>query len=537
MSGDGQRKERAAEYVLFAAVLFCVACSFFMMDYLPDDSFISFRYAENLANGHGLRFNVNEPPVEGYSNLLWILFCTLLYKIGLVLPDVVPTAGVLLSIFNILLLWSLCRRRGLPSLQMLLPLLVLAGSGPVVMYAVSGMETPLYAFFLLLMLYLLEIALSGGKAVHYALLAASGFLLSLCRPEGVAAFPVMALAVLFLKIRGKEGAVAPRAKRNLVLSVAAFAVASIAYHAWRVDYFGEWWSTPLLSKGGGGVSLLSAWIENLTFYFVKHQYYMPPVGYYYAALAIVAFVGFAMSPSTGEKKRAEMVALALFVFYAAVYFNFNDWMPGMRYYAPYVAILMLPAVHVQRPYFAASTAGPGRRSAPFWLAGLAVIVLNLGVLAEMRVIAHITQESTAKCSVALGKWLKTNIPSDRLLAVSDVGAIPYYSGLATLDIHPQSLTDIRIAKNGFNIDYIAGRDPAVIIIPSRSFAVARFYPEHFEMASDIRFDNYRMLGVSRYDWFEDRCYWVYVKKDFPLFTDEQMSSFPNGLGSLQRMYH
>jgi len=200
-----------------------------------------------------------------------------------------------------------------------------------------------------------------------------------------------------------------------------------------------------------------------------------------------------------------------------------------------VSILMLPAVHVQRPFFA--SADPRRRAAPFWLAGMAVLVLNFGVLAELRVIAHITQESTAKCSVALGKWLKTNIPSDRLLAVSDVGAIPYYAGLETLDIHPQSLTDIRIAKNGFNIDYIAGRDPTVIIIPSRSYAVARFYPEHFEMASDIRFDNYRMLGVSRYDWFEDRCYWVYVKKDLPLFTDEQMSHFPHGLGTVQRMYH
>jgi hypothetical protein len=418
---------------------------------------------------------------------------------------------------------------------MLLPLLVLAGAGPVVMYAVSGMETPLYAFFLLFMLYLLELALSGGRLVHYALLAASGFLLSLCRPEGAAAFPVTALAALLLKRGGKEGAVPPSAARRLVLSVAVFAAVSVAYHVWRVNYFGEWWPTPLLSKGGGGVSLLSAWSENIEFFFVKHQYYMPPLGYYYAALAIAAFAGFAMSPSAGERRRAEMVALALFVFYAAVYFNFNDWMPGMRYYAPYVAILMLPMIHIQRPYFAAPRAG--RRAAPFWLAGLAVVVLNSGVLAEMRVIAHITQESTSRCSVALGRWLNTNIPPDRLLAVSDVGAIPYYSRLATLDIHPQSLTDIRIAKGGFDVDYIAGRDPAVIIIPSRSFAVARFYPEHFEMASDIRFDNYRMLGVSRYDWFEDRCYWVYVKKDFPLFSDEQMESFPHGLGTVQRTYH
>jgi hypothetical protein len=534
MGSDTRRKERGAEYVLFAAVLFCVGCSFFMMDYIPDDSYISFRYAENLASGHGLRFNPTEQPVEGYSNLLWILFCAFLHKLGFHLPDVVPTAGVLLSIFNVVLLWALYRRRDLPALQMLLPLLVLAGSGPVVMYAVSGMEMPLYAFFLLFMLYLLDLALSGGRTVQYALLAASGFLLSLCRPEGAAAFPVAVLAVLWLKRRGAEDGAATRWRRSLLLSFVGFAVFSIAYHAWRIDYFGEWWPTPLLSKGGGGVSLVSAWIENLKYYFVKHMYYMPPVGYYYAALALVSFVGLGMSPSAGEKRRTEIVALALFVVYAVIYFNFNDWMPGMRYYSPYVAILMLPAVHVQTPFFAAHK--PGRRASLFWLSGLAVVVLNFGVLAELRVIAHITQESSEKCSIALGKWLQKNVPPDQLLAVSDVGAIPYYSGLETLDINPQSLTDIHIAKNGFSIDYIAKRAPDVIILPSRSFAVARFYPEHFEMASDIRFDAYRLIGVSRYDWYEDRCYWVYVRKDFPFLTDEQVTSFPHGLGDVQRKY-
>jgi len=120
--------------------------------------------------------------------------------------------------------------------------------------------------------------------------------------------------------------------------------------------------------------------------------------------------------------------------------------------------------------------------------------------------------------------------------VSDVGAIPYYSGLRTLDINPQSLTDLYIAKNGFSIDYVAEKNPDVIVIPSRSFVAAKFYKEHFEMASDIRFDAWRLIGVSRSDWYDDRCYWVYVKKDFPLLTDEQAATFPYGLGSIMRTY-
>jgi arabinofuranosyltransferase len=37
-----------------------------------DDAFISFRYADHLAHGQGLVWNVGER-VEGFSNLLWTL--------------------------------------------------------------------------------------------------------------------------------------------------------------------------------------------------------------------------------------------------------------------------------------------------------------------------------------------------------------------------------------------------------------------------------------------------------------------------------
>ncbi len=38
-----------------------------------DDAFISFRYAEHLAQGHGLVWNIGEAPLEGYTNFLWTL--------------------------------------------------------------------------------------------------------------------------------------------------------------------------------------------------------------------------------------------------------------------------------------------------------------------------------------------------------------------------------------------------------------------------------------------------------------------------------
>jgi len=50
---------------------------------LFDDAFVSMRYAKNFADGHGLVWNPGEAPVEGYTNLLWVLYMALLHAIGL----------------------------------------------------------------------------------------------------------------------------------------------------------------------------------------------------------------------------------------------------------------------------------------------------------------------------------------------------------------------------------------------------------------------------------------------------------------------
>jgi hypothetical protein len=44
-----------------------------------DDAFISFRYAQHFADGHGLVFNLDpsEPPVEGYTNFAWTMWLAL----------------------------------------------------------------------------------------------------------------------------------------------------------------------------------------------------------------------------------------------------------------------------------------------------------------------------------------------------------------------------------------------------------------------------------------------------------------------------
>ena len=82
--------------------------------FLCDDAFISFRYARNLLEGHGLVFNPGEY-VEGYSNFLWVLELAALWGVLGIRPEqaapwlsVVCTAGTLAA-----MLWWVAGTPGL----------------------------------------------------------------------------------------------------------------------------------------------------------------------------------------------------------------------------------------------------------------------------------------------------------------------------------------------------------------------------------------------------------------------------------------
>jgi len=87
--------------------------------FLCDDAFISFRYARNLLEGHGLVFNPGER-VEGYTNFLWVLELAALWKaFGLRPENAAPWLSVACTIgtFAAVVWWAAripgLRRRGL----------------------------------------------------------------------------------------------------------------------------------------------------------------------------------------------------------------------------------------------------------------------------------------------------------------------------------------------------------------------------------------------------------------------------------------
>jgi hypothetical protein len=301
----------------------------------------------------------------------------------------------------------------------------------------------------------------------------------------------------------------------------------VSYHLWRVLYFGEWLPTAFLVKGGHGKSLWTAILTNQHWYFVKTNRYFAPFGNYYVTLLVLSAV--ILGASIGQTKTTPvgLISFLFTVLYVGVYLYFVDWMPGMRYHAALVGLWLVPMVSLAGLHWKLHR---GRILIVSILCA-GVIAYSYSKMARLQWDAQTNEESTVKCLIPLGEWLRQTMPDHSLLAIHDVGAIPYYSNLPTMDSNPQSLTDLHIAKNGFSADYFLSRNPEIAIFSSEhSLTKRQFFPHYRPLLKDPRFTrSYRLIGISQYD-FTKRSFWVYVRSDIRI-PPEQMKKFPPGLMS------
>jgi arabinofuranosyltransferase len=117
---------------------------------LFDDAMISMRYAHNLAQGHGLVWNPGEPPVEGYTNLLWTLWMAAVHELRVPLSKTslaMMISGALLLLVQLRIVAATARnltgvRR---SWAGLFAVLLTAFSFSLVYWTLRGMEVGLLA--------------------------------------------------------------------------------------------------------------------------------------------------------------------------------------------------------------------------------------------------------------------------------------------------------------------------------------------------------------------------------------------------------
>ena len=110
---------------------------------LFEDAMISMRYARHLADGHGLVWNIGEAPIEGFTNLLWVLWMSVAHKLGLAESKIslfIMLSGVAILLATGLVTSKIARK---VSPAPWVPVFVLAATlfdYPLVFWTLRGME-------------------------------------------------------------------------------------------------------------------------------------------------------------------------------------------------------------------------------------------------------------------------------------------------------------------------------------------------------------------------------------------------------------
>jgi arabinofuranosyltransferase len=141
--------------IIFISAIFYIIFIFgtsFLIDQeryftLVDDAMISMRYAKHLAQGHGLVWNIGEAPVQGFTNLGWVIYLGFLHLFPFAASKIslaVMLTSVVILLVNIMVVYKISETL-IPDSKYtpLLAATVTAFYFPLVFWSLRGMEVGL----------------------------------------------------------------------------------------------------------------------------------------------------------------------------------------------------------------------------------------------------------------------------------------------------------------------------------------------------------------------------------------------------------
>ncbi len=424
---------------------------------LVDDAFISFRFARNFAEGHGLVWNPGEP-VEGYTNFLWTLLLGVLDALtpmgpshwALVLGPVVLAA-------NLLVTWRLGRqlaRRGdaAPGLHVPLAVVVLAFHTVFTAYGTTGLETGFACLWVLLgATFLVTREDPPGAALAGAMWIGA----ALTRPDHGLFYAAGGLVLLFSRARAAwrargDGAAGlwRSAGRHLAAYAAPFAV-YLGYLAWKASFYGA-----LLPNTYYAKSAYEPWWEQGALYAATFL-----LGHHFWVLLLCGAASLLVRPASERVRRFQLfTVVAVLVYGGYVVRVGGDFMYG-RFF-----VSLLPLVLLGVELWVHDLVGHGVRRRRWPLEGLAIAGVMLATIPPVSLIPPrgavfgITEEHTSypirsyfPLRIDHPHWRVGHFWRDHLtdrgiepvIATGGIGMVGYHSRLELIDV--RGLTDPAVA--------------------------------------------------------------------------------------------
>jgi len=394
-----------------------------------DDAFITFRYARNLAEGVGPVFNAGER-VEGNSSPSWMFLSAAAIRLGLDPVPVAKTLGVAASLLLLLALFGGLTRAGVTPRGAALATLLLGSSMVFQIWTAAGMATTTYA--LAFFAGLLLLCDPRPSLRTYAAASVALVLASLTRPEGLA-FWALGIGVVAVRSGSWRSASRP------VVVYALPGVALAAFFAWRIRYYGFPFPNTYYAKTGGGPDLWAQGWHGLWLFVSAPEH----------ALWIVAAI---LGAVAGFRFRAARTATIVMAGATVLHLLWvvsvgDDGLRVHRFQVPVLAPLAFLVGLLFRTAWDAPVALRRLGAAGAWAAVVAM-PLSIGAL-HTEFLSGLDEAGLAylEGNVRLGRYLARTQPPGTKIAVAAAGAIPYYSGLPTIDMY--GLNDRHIAHGPF----------------------------------------------------------------------------------------
>ena len=412
---------------------------------LVDDAMISMRYAQHLARGFGLVWNIGQPPVEGFTNPGWVLLMAgfHLFPIGaskISLGVMLLSALILLA--HILVIYKVCQ--ALQPASGIAPLFAAALTAlyfPLIFWSLRGMEVGLLVLLIDTSL-LLVIQMNEDASWRDALLL--GGLLAFAVLVRLDALIQVLLLLAYLAIVKVN-------RRALFLPLLLVLLTMLAVLAFQRLYFGDWLPNTYYQKMAGA----SAWerIRNGLLVFYQHALWDTVLPSMISLAGLVFY---------REFRRPQVFLLAaLFAAQCA----YSVWVGGdyaeaevdaaNRFITQGMPALIILFSLVIDHFLSNARLMPARKQAAVALCLLALIVMSgRPWLAWARDNAPLLKADIRR--TRLGLFIARNTAPEAVIAVHAAGQIPYYSGRATIDL--LGLNDPVVAKGPVTGPFYPGHD-------------------------------------------------------------------------------
>lgn len=370
--------------------------------FLVDDATITYRYAENIAEGRGFVYNENEA-IQGTSTPLFTLVLAGLAWLGIVPTQSGQVIAALSGLIAVVVVYLVGRTLA-GRMAGAGAALLLATSAHFAANVSSGMETPFYVLLILA-------TFLAFYQERYALAALGSGLCVLTRLDGLAV-PATILIVIWARRR-----TVPWREAGIILATL------LPWFVFAVLYFGSPVPSSMVAKQQHIKSAGSFWMIRFLINSPFELLLMP----------ILIFFGTLLSHSNRPAMKTMPITLWLLTYvsaYTASGLDAYDW-----YNVPPIPILYL-LFGVAIAQVAKRIGFAKERNMHLVILALFAFSLAYQVKYDFALIPDFRKQAIAVegTRVKVGEWLRDNTLSDAVIATDGIGHIGYFSGRYIVDL-------------------------------------------------------------------------------------------------------